>query len=137
MFYFLICAELQVEVTLCVVVADAFHDLLQGLLIAGVLAILDPVADEVAHQAAEQLVAGVAQEATAVGQHADKVAQQPQASRCGARHCWRRVSSGWVKKSGKIWIFGRDWREITRVLPMPPVFAWIITVGQKPTPEHG
>lgn len=80
MFYFLICAELQVEVTLCVVVADAFHDLLQGLLIAGVLAILDPVADEVAHQAAEQFVAGVAQEATAVGQHADKVAQQPQAS---------------------------------------------------------
>ena len=65
MFYFLICAELQVEVTLCVVVADAFHDLLQGLLIAGVLAILDPVADEVAHQAAEQFVAGVAQEATA------------------------------------------------------------------------
>ena len=64
MFYFLICAELQVEVTLCVVVADAFHDLLQGLLIAGVLAILDPVADEVAHQAAEQFVAGVAQEAT-------------------------------------------------------------------------
>ena len=47
------------------------------------------------------------------------------------------VGSGWVKKSGKIWIFGRDWREITRVLPMPPVFAWIITVGQKPTPEHG
>ena len=41
------------------------------------------------------------------------------------------------KKSGKIWIFGRDWREVTRVLPMPPVFAWIITVGQKPTPEHG
>lgn len=41
------------------------------------------------------------------------------------------------EKSGKIWIFGRDWREITRVLPMPPVFAWIITVGQKPTPEHG
>ena len=61
----------------------------------------------------------------------------PQPQRCGARHCWRRVSSGWVKKSGKIWIFGRDWREITRVLPMPPVFAWIITVGQKPTPEHG
>lgn len=48
-----------------------------------------------------------------------------------------RLGSGWVKKSGKIWIFGRDWREITRVLPMPPVFAWIITVGQKPTPEHG
>ena len=41
------------------------------------------------------------------------------------------------EKSGKIWIFGRDWREITRVLPMPPVFALIITVGQKPTPEHG
>ena len=61
----------------------------------------------------------------------------PPPQRCGARHCWRRVSSGWVKKSGKIWIFGRDWREITRVLPMPPVFAWIITVGQKPTPEHG
>ena len=61
----------------------------------------------------------------------------PPPQRCGARHCWRRVSSGWVKKLGKIWIFGRDWREITRVLPMPPVFAWIITVGQKPTPEHG
>ena len=61
----------------------------------------------------------------------------PPPQRCGARHCWRRVGSGWVKKSGKIWIFGRDWREITRVLPMPPVFAWIITVGQKPTPEHG
>ena len=37
--------KLQVEVALGVVVADALDDLLQGLVIVGVLAVLDPAAD--------------------------------------------------------------------------------------------
>ena len=67
---------LQVEVALGVVEADAADDLLQGLFIVGILAVLDPLADDVAHDAAEIVVAGVAQEAAAVGQHTDEVAQQ-------------------------------------------------------------
>ena len=69
---------LQSEVTLCVVEADALDDLLQSLLIVGILAILDPLADQVAQDAAEVVVAGVAQEAAAVGEHAHEVAQQAQ-----------------------------------------------------------
>lgn len=66
--------KLQVEVALGVVEADAADDLLQGLLVVGILAVLDPLADDVAHDAAEVVVAGVAQEAAAVGQHTDEVA---------------------------------------------------------------
>ena len=68
--------SLQVEVPICVVEADAADDLLQSLLVVGILAVLDPLADDVAHDAAEVVVAGVAQEAAAVGQHTDEVAQQ-------------------------------------------------------------
>ena len=75
---------LQSEVTLCVVEADALDDLLQSLLIVGILAILDPLADQVAQDAAEVVVAGVAQEAAAVGQHTNKVTQQAQV--CQALH---------------------------------------------------
>ena len=39
---------LQSEITLCVVEANALDDLLQSLLIVGILAILDPLADQVA-----------------------------------------------------------------------------------------
>ena len=71
--------RLQVEVTLCIVEADALDDLLQSLLVVGILAVLDPLADDVAQDAAEVIVAGVAQEAAAVGQHTHKVAQQAKA----------------------------------------------------------
>ena len=74
---------LQGEVTLCVVEADALDDLLQSLLVVGILAIFDPLADDVAQDAAEVVVAGVAQEAAAVGQHTDEVAQQAQAGQTG------------------------------------------------------
>ena len=74
---------LQGKVTLCVVEADALDDLLQSLLVIGILAILDPLADDVAQDAAEVVVAGVAQEAAAVGQHTDEVAQQAQAGQTG------------------------------------------------------
>ena len=70
---------LQGEVTLCVVEADALDDLLQSLLVVGILAVLDPLADDVAQDAAEVIVTGVAQEAAAVGQHTHKVAQQAKA----------------------------------------------------------
>ena len=59
---------LQVEVALCIVKADALDDLLQRLLVVGILAILDPLADDVAQDAAEVVMTGVAQEAAAVGQ---------------------------------------------------------------------
>ena len=55
--------SLQSEVTLCVVEADTLDDLLQSLLVIGILAVLDPLADQVAQDAAEVVVAGVAQEA--------------------------------------------------------------------------
>ena len=71
--------DLQIEVALCVVEADALDDLLQSLLVVGILAVLDPLTDEVAEDAAEVIVAGVAQEAAAVGQHTDEVAQQAEA----------------------------------------------------------
>ena len=74
---------LQSEVALCVVEADALDDLLQSLLVVGILAVLDPLADQVAQDAAEVVVAGIAQEAAAVGQHTDKVAQQAQACQTG------------------------------------------------------
>ena len=45
--------RLQVEVALCVVEADAADDLLQSLLVVGILAVLDPLTDEVAEDAAE------------------------------------------------------------------------------------
>ena len=75
--------DLQVEVALCVVEADAADDLLQSLLVVGILAVLDPLTDEVAEDAAEVIVAGVAQEAAAVGQHTDEVAQQAEAGQTG------------------------------------------------------
>ena len=75
--------RLQVEVTLCIVEADALDDLLQSLLVVGILAILDPLADDVAQDAAEVIVTGVAQEAAAVGQHTHKVAQQAKACQTG------------------------------------------------------
>ena len=75
--------DLQGKVALCVVEADALDDLLQSLLVVGILAILDPLADDVAQDAAEVVVAGVAQEAAAVGQHTDEVAQQAQAGQTG------------------------------------------------------
>ena len=43
---------LQGKVTLCVVEADALDDLLQSLLVIGILAILDPLADDIAQDAA-------------------------------------------------------------------------------------
>ena len=61
---------------LCIVEADALDDLLQSLLVVGILAILDPLAADVAQDAAEVIVTGVAQEAAAVGPHTHKVAQQ-------------------------------------------------------------
>ncbi len=45
--------DLQGEVTLCIVEADALDDLLQCLLVVGILAVLDPLADQVAQDAAE------------------------------------------------------------------------------------
>ena len=75
--------DLQGKVALCVVEADALDDLLQSLLVVGILAVLDPLTDEVAEDAAEVIVAGVAQEAAAVGQHTDEVAQQAEAGQTG------------------------------------------------------
>ena len=75
--------DLQIEVALCVVEADALDDFLQSLLVVGILAVLDPLTDEVAEDAAEVIVAGVAQEAAAVGQHTDEVAQQAEAGQTG------------------------------------------------------
>ena len=54
--------RLQGKVALCVVEADALDDLLQCLFVQRILAVLHPLADHVAQNAAEVVVAGVAQE---------------------------------------------------------------------------
>ena len=74
---------LYAEVTLCVVGGDVLNHLAQGLHVSGILTVLDPGADQVAHNAAEVLVTGVGQEGTGVGQHADEVAQQAQVGEAG------------------------------------------------------
>ena len=57
-----------------VVVADVLHHLAQGLHVVGVLPILHHLAKEVAEDAAEVLVTGVAQKAAGVGEHAVETA---------------------------------------------------------------
>ena len=68
----------KTEVALCVVEADAFHDLLEGGIDVGVLTVFYPVTDEVAHNATEIVVTGVTQEGAGVGKHADEITQQAQ-----------------------------------------------------------
>ena len=70
--------KLDVEVALAVVGGDVLNHLAQSLDVSGILAVLNPAADQVAHNAAEVLVTGIGQEGTGVGQHADEVAQQAQ-----------------------------------------------------------
>ena len=51
--------KLHAEVTLCVVGGDILHHLAQGVHVGGILAVLDPGADQVAHNAAEILSTGL------------------------------------------------------------------------------
>ena len=48
---------LQTEVAFCVVVGDAFYDLFEGCVNVGILTVFYPIADEVAHNAAEVVMA--------------------------------------------------------------------------------
>ena len=63
------------EVALCVVAADALHDLLQGSLVVRIFAVLYPLTDQVAHDAAEVVVTGVGEEGAGIRQHSDKIAE--------------------------------------------------------------
>ena len=65
---------LDVKIAGSVVEADTLHDLLQGSVDIGILAVFHPGADEVAQNAAEIVMPGVAEEGAGVGEHADKVA---------------------------------------------------------------
>ena len=53
---------LNVEITQCVVGADVFHHLAQELHVGRILAVFDPDAEEIAQNAAEVLMTGIAQE---------------------------------------------------------------------------
>jgi len=57
-----------------IVEGDALHDLLQGSVVVGILAVFYPATDEIAQYPAEIVVPGVAEEGTGVRQHTDKVA---------------------------------------------------------------
>jgi len=56
--------------------ADPFNDLLKRSIVVGILPVFYPITDEVAQNAAEVVMAGVAQEAAGIGQHTDEIAQQ-------------------------------------------------------------
>ena len=77
----LFCSE--AEVFLGVLVAYAADDLLQGLHIIGEHAVFHPLAQQTAQDAAEVLVAGIAEEAAAVGEHAHKAGQITEAGKAG------------------------------------------------------
>lgn len=63
---------LRREITCGVAVADVFHHLPQKRHVARCFAFFHPLPDEVAEDAAEVFVAGVGEEAAAVGEHADE-----------------------------------------------------------------
>lgn len=63
---------LEVEVVLCVFVADALDYLFKSFVVLGVFAVLYPTADEVAEYASEILVARIGNEAAAVGEHSNE-----------------------------------------------------------------
>ena len=73
--------ELQVKVAFCVVKGDTLHNFLQAGFDVGVFAVFHPIADEVAHDPAEIVVPGVAEEGTGIGEHTDEIAQQAQIAR--------------------------------------------------------
>ena len=62
-----------------IVVADVLHHLAQGLHVVGILAVFHQLTKEVAQNAAEILVAGVAQEGAGVGEHTVEGAHGTQA----------------------------------------------------------
>lgn len=70
---------LELEVVLCVVIADVFDHLVDAIHFADrQFAILDIATYEVAQRAAEVFVARVGEERTRVGQHTYEAAQQAQ-----------------------------------------------------------
>ena len=87
------------EVTLGVVEGDILHHLAQCCLVGGVLTVIDPAADQLAQNAAEVLVTGVAQEGARVGEHADEVAQQAQA--CQNSHLIDHAVLGIIEPPGR------------------------------------
>ena len=58
---------LELEVCLCVVVADAADNILQSLGVVGIHTVIHPTADQVTQNATEVLVTGVGDEAAGVG----------------------------------------------------------------------
>ena len=73
-FFVVIAQLLQTKVTDSIAVADAFNNFPQGSIIIGVLAVFNPVANEIAEDTAEIIVPGIAQEGAGVGEHTDEIA---------------------------------------------------------------
>ena len=67
---------IELKISSCVVVGNVLHHLAQQLAIVGQQPLLHIVAKEVAEDAAEVLVARIAQERARVSQHAHETAQQ-------------------------------------------------------------
>ena len=65
--------SLEIKIALCVVICDALDDPFKGCVVLGILALLYPFTDEIAHNASEILVAGIGHEGAAVGEHTDEV----------------------------------------------------------------
>ena len=65
----------QSEISRCVLVGDTLDDLLKRSLVVGILAVLYPLADQVAHDAAEVVMSCIGQEGSGVCQHTYEVAQ--------------------------------------------------------------
>ena len=65
----------KAKISCGVLVGDALNDLLEGSLVVGILAVLYPLADQVAHDAAEVVMSCIGQEGSGVCQHSYEVAQ--------------------------------------------------------------
>ena len=70
--------KLKTKVTLGVVEADTLNNLLQGSVDIGIFTVLHPVTNQVAEDATEVVMTGIAQERAGIGEHADEIAQQTQ-----------------------------------------------------------
>ena len=66
---------LQTEVTLRIVVADTLNDLFQDCVVIREFPVFHPFSDLIAENTAEIFMPCIAEEAAAVGKHADEVAQ--------------------------------------------------------------
>ena len=75
--------QVESEIFYGIIVADAFYNLPERFLIVGILAVLDPSAQQFAHNPAEIFVPGVGEEASGVRQHSDEVPQAAEVGQAG------------------------------------------------------